>query len=139
MRKHGLRVAAASLALALGLGLAAPSLAGEPAPSTWYDSWKRTDSDRLLDRQEAEMLLRARGQGYGPAVVTSHYYGDLSSYSTYNGPVTNSGATNIVNSNSTATSVSGSSGVNITVTTGQNSNSANQNASSSIAVGAVNH
>lgn len=115
--------------------LSGVAFAGEPAASTWYDSYGKTANDRAVALEAAAAQQRERSGGYGPGVSSTTIAGDYNQYQTYNGPVMNSSVLNSVNSNSTSVSTTGSTGVTVSVTTGQTSGTATQTGTSSVAVG----
>lgn len=105
------------------------------APSAWNDPYAgRTENQQAIDLAIAEAQRREREGGYGPSTSTTNI-GTYTSNSTYNGAVSTSGSTNIVNSNSTSSTVTGSSGVTLTVSTGQTAGPSNQGATSAVVSG----
>lgn len=117
--------------LVLSLFAAATAVAQETPASVWGDSVGfKSQSERAIDLATAEAIERKRNGGYGPN--GTQIDGDYNSYSTYEGPVTNTSnsSTNCVNctdNNSEVTS-SGSGQVGITYSTGATSYRAEQDA-----------
>ncbi|MCW1888252.1 MAG: hypothetical protein KIH67_001725 [Candidatus Moranbacteria bacterium] len=110
--------------------LAGPALAQESPTGTWGNSvtWKNP-FDRSVDLSVAESTKRSRSGGYGPGDVNTTYNGDVSSYTTNNGPVTSNSATNAVNlTTSTSTVTNGNGTVGVTFQTGSTSWNASQGA-----------
>ncbi len=139
MRKNviGALLAAGSL-LALSGVAHAQSRGGRSAASTWNDSWAPpSENQQAIDLAIAEDQLRARRDGFGPAVSNTYVNGDVNSYTTNNGPTSSSTAYNSVQSSSTTTTMKGS-GLSLTVSTGQTiDGNVDQDADARIGIGSV--
>lgn len=123
------------LAVVGAFSATAASAQSRTAPSAWNDPYSgRTENQQAIDLAIAEAQQRARDGGYGPANSTTNIDKFVEN-NTYNGAVSTSGSTNIVNSNSTSSTVTGSTGVTLTVSTGQTAGPSTQGATSAVVSG----